>query len=143
MGALDQSQASNIMNATLPTGTGGVPGSFTALANAAMKLRLNSTLSTASAAGTELTGTGYTAGGTSITTASTASSAGSNVTLPNVSGGLSWTNGSGSTWSIASLDLTSSTGTRSWYGPFTGQPISVANGNTFNVAQNAVVCSLS
>lgn len=143
MGALDQSQASNIMNATLPTGTGGVPGSFTALTAAAMKMRLNSTLSTAAAAGTELSGTGYTAGGSSITTASTASSAGSNVTLPNVSGGLSWTNGSGSAWSIASLDLTASTGTRAWFGPFTGQPISVANGNTFNVAQNAVTASLS
>jgi hypothetical protein len=143
MGALDAAMASNIMNATLPTGAGGIPGSFTALAASAMKLRLNSTLSTASAAGTELTGTGYTAGGTSITTASTASSAGSNVTLPNVSGGLSWTNGSGGAWSIASLDLTSSAGVRSWFGPFTGQPVSVANGNTFNVAQNAVTCSLS
>lgn len=141
--ALDQAMASNIMNATLPTGTGGVPGGFTALNNAAMKMRLNSTASTASAAGTELTGSGYTAGGLSITTASTASSAGSSVSLPNVSGGLSWINGSGSAWSIVSLDLTSGAGVRAWFGLFTGQPISVANGNTFNVAQNAVTCSLS
>lgn len=143
MGALDQTMASNILNATLPTGTGGIPGSYTPLTASAMKMRLASTASSASAAGTELSGTGYTSGGSSITTASSASSAGSNVTLPNVSSGLSWTNGSGSAWSINSLDITSSGGTRSWYGPFTGAPISVANGNTFNVAQNAVTCSLS
>ena len=143
MGALAQWLASQIMNATLPTGTGGVPGTWTTLAASAMLLRLNSTLSTAAAAGTELTGSGYTAGGTAITTASTASAAGSAVTLPNMAGGLSWTNGSGAAWSIASLDVTDGAGTRAWFGPFTGQPISVANGNTFTVAQNAVTCSAS
>ena len=143
MGALDATQVSNIMNATLPTGTGGIPGTFTALSAAAMKMRLNSTLSTAAAAGTELTGSGYTAGGAAITTASAASAAGSAVTLPNMSGGLSWTNGSGAAWSVASLDITDGAGTRAWFGPFTGQPISVANGNTFAVAQNAVTCSAS
>lgn len=142
MAAIDQTMVSNILNATTPTGAAGIPGTYTALNAAAMKLRLNSTLSTPSAAGTELTGTGYTAGGTAITTASTASSAGSAVTLPNTTA-LSWTNGSGGAWSIASLDLTSGAGVRAWFGPFTGQPISVANGNIFQIAANAVSVALS
>jgi hypothetical protein len=143
MAAIDQAMVSKMLNQTTPTGTGGIPGSFgTALTAAAMKVRLNSTLSTASAAGTELTGTGYTAGGTSLATASTASSAGSAVTLP-AGSALSWTNGSGGTWSIASLDLTDSTGVRTWFGPFTGQPISVANGNIFQIAVNAVSIGLT
>ena len=142
MAAIDQTMVSNILNATTPTGAAGIPGTYTALNAAAMKLRLNSTLSTASAAGTELTGTGYTAGGTAITTASTASSAGSAVTLPKTTA-LSWTNGSGGNWSIASLDLTSGAGVRAWFGPFTGQPVVVANGNIFQIAADAVSVSLT
>jgi hypothetical protein len=101
MAGIPQSMASNILNATTPTGTSGAPGSFTAFAGSAMKVRLNSTSSTASAQGTQLTGTGYTAGGTAVPAASTASSSGSAVTLP-ASSALSWTNGSGGAWSIQS-----------------------------------------
>jgi hypothetical protein len=141
--AIDSAMVSKMLNQTTPTGAAGIPGSFgTALTAAAMKVRLNSTLSTAGAAGTELTGTGYTAGGTSLSTQSTASSAGSAVTLPQTTA-LSWTNGSGGAWSIASMDLTDSTGVRVWFGPFTGQPISVANGNIFQIAANAVSIALS
>jgi hypothetical protein len=143
MSALAQGIASAMMNATLPTATGGGAGTWTALSTSAMKMRLASTASTASAAGTELSGTGYTTGGSTITTASTASSAGSNVTLPNVTGGLSWTNGSGGAWSVNSLDITDNAGVRTWWGPFTGAPISVAIGNTFVVAQSAVTASLA
>ena len=142
MAAIDQTMVSNILNATTPTGASGAPSSFTALGGTAMKVRLNSTASTASAAGTELTGTGYTAGGTAVPAASTASSAGSSVTLP-ASSALSWTNGSGGAWSIVSMDLTSSGGTRAWFGNFNGQPISVANGNTFQIAVGGVTVSLS
>jgi hypothetical protein len=143
MAAIDQAMVSKMLNQTTPTGTAGIPGAFgTALSASAMKVRLNSTLSTASAAGTELTGTGYTAGGTALSTASTASSAGSAVTLPNTTA-LSWTNGSGGAWSIASMDLTDNAGVRVWFGPFTGQPISVANGNIFQIAANAVSIALS
>ena len=88
--------------------------------------------STAAAAGTELTGTGYTAGGQALSTQSTASSAGSGVTLPATSA-LSWTNSSGGAWSIVSFDLTDNAAVRTWFGNFTGQPISVANGNTFQI----------
>jgi hypothetical protein len=130
---IPQSMASNILNATTPTGTSGAPGTFTAFAGSAMKVRLNSTSSTASANGTQLTGTGYTAGGTAVPAASTASSSGSNVTLPATSA-LSWTNGSGGSWSIQSFDLTDSAAARSWFGDFNGAPITVANGNTFQIA---------
>lgn len=142
MAAIDQTMVSNILNATTPTGASGAPGSFSAVGGTAMKVRLNSTASTASAAGTELTGTGYTTGGTAVPAASTASSAGSSVTLP-ASSALSWTNGSGGAWSIVSMDLTSSAGTRTWFGNFNGQPISVANGNTFQIAVGGVTISLT
>lgn len=142
MAAIDNTMISNILNATTPTGASGAPGSFTAVSGTAMKVRLNSTASTASAAGTELTGTGYTAGGTAVPAASTASSGGSAVTLP-ASSALSWTNSSGGAWSIVSMDLTSSAGTRTWFGSFNGQPISVANGNTFQIAVGAVSISLT
>lgn len=142
MSAIDQTMVSNILNATTPTGASGAPGSFSAVGGTAMKVRLNSTASTPSAAGTELTGTGYTAGGTAVPAASTASSAGSAVTLP-ASSALSWTNGSGGAWSIVSMDLTSSAGTRAWFGSFNGQPIAVANGNTFQIAVGGVSISLT
>lgn len=141
MAGIPQSMASNVLNATTPTGTSGAPGSFTAFAGSAMKVRLNSTSSTASANGTQLTGTGYTAGGTAVPAASTASSAGSNVTLPATSA-LSWTNGSGGTWSIQSFDLTDSAAARSWFGDFNGAPVSIANGNTFSLAVAAISIGL-
>lgn len=143
MAAIDQTMVSNILNATTPTGTSGAPGSFSAVGGTAMKVRLNSTASTASAAGTEIaSGGGYTTGGQAVPAASTASSAGSAVTLP-ASSALSWTNSSGGTWSIVSMDLTSSAGTRTWFASFNGQPISVANGNTFQIAVGAVSISLT
>lgn len=142
MAGIPNTQISNILNATTPTGTSGAPGTYTALAGSAMKVRLNSTASTASAAGTELTGTGYTAGGTVVPAASTASSAGSAVTLP-ASSALSWTNSSGGAWSIVSFDLTDNSGGRAWFGNFTGQPIAVANGNTFQVAVAGISISLA
>lgn len=142
MAGIPNSQISNILNATTPTGTSGAPGSFSALGGSAMKVRLNSTASSASAAGTELTGTGYTSGGTVVPAASSASSGGSAVTLP-ASSALSWTNGSGGAWSIVSFDLTDNAGTRAWFGNFTGQPISVANGNTFQIAVGGISIGLS
>lgn len=137
MAGIPQTMASNILNATTPTGTSGAPGTWTAFAAGAMKIRLNSTSSTASANGTQLTGTGYTAGGTAVPAASTASSSGSNVTVP-ASSAMSWTNGSGGSWSIVSFDLTDSAAARSWFGDFTGQPISIANGNTFQLSVGAI-----
>jgi hypothetical protein len=137
MAGIPQSLASNLLNASTPTGTSGAPGTWTAFAAGAMKIRLNSTSSTASAQGTQLTGTGYTAGGTAVAAASTASSSGSNVTFPATTA-LSWTNGSGGSWSIQSFDLTDSAAARSWFGDFNGAPISIANGNTFQLSAGAI-----
>lgn len=142
MAAIDQAMVSKIINATAPVGTGGIPGTWTALGGTAMKVKLTSTASSASASGTEITGTGYTAGGTALGTASTASSAGSNVTLP-AGSALSWTNGSGGNWSIVSFELLDSAGLRTWFGNFTGQPVTVANGNTFQIAVGGITLSLS
>lgn len=143
MAAIDQAMVSKILNALLPVGAAGIPGTMiTALGGGAMKVRLNSTLSTSAAAGTELTGGGYTTGGTALGTASGVSAAGSAVTFP-AGAALSWTNSSGGAWSIASFDLTDSAALRTWFGPFTGQPISVANGNVFQIAINAISVSLT
>jgi hypothetical protein len=51
------------------------------------------------------------------------------------------TNGSGGSWSIVGLDVTDSTGARSMFGNFNGQPIAVANGNGFQVAANGISAS--
>lgn len=142
-GSLDAAMVSKILNALLPTGASGVPGSMiTALGAGAMKLKLTSTASTAAASGTELTGTGYVAGGTALSNASTASVAGSSVTLPH-GNTVQWTNGSGGSWSIVSLEVTDSAGLRVWFGTFTGATVSVLNGNTFQLAADAVTVSLS
>ena len=130
MAAIDNTMISNILNATTPTGAAGIPGGFTVLVATAMKLRLNSTSSTASAAGTEIVnGTGYAAGGFTSLGASTASSAGSAVGVPLTTQSATAT----SVWSIRSLDLTSTAGVRAWWGDFTGAPIAVAIGNTFQI----------
>jgi hypothetical protein len=135
-----------VINATAPTGaTAGAAGTQALgfSTSAAMKVRLNSTSSTATAAGTELTGTGYTAGGQAFTESQTAITSPTNsITLPKTTV-LSWTNSSGSAWSIQSLDIVDSTALRTWWGDFTGAPVSVANGNTFQVAVNGISITLT
>ena len=135
-----------VINATAPTGaTAGAAGtqSLGFSTSAAMKCRLNSTASTATAAGTELTGSGYTAGGQAFTESQTAISSPTNsISLPKTTA-LSWTNGSGSAWSIQSLDIVDSAAVRAWWGDFTGAPVSVANGNTFQVAASGITITLT
>ena len=60
MAAIDQTLISVLLNYLTPTGAAGVNGTAigTPLGTTAMKLRLNSTLSTAAAAGTEI-GNGF------------------------------------------------------------------------------------
>lgn len=137
MAGVSNDLATKVLNATTGTGTSGAPGTWAAYTAGAMKVRLNSTSSSASTAGTQLTGTGYTAGGQALSEAADASTGGSAVTLPKTTA-LTWTNGSGGAWSIVSFDLTTSDGVRTWFGDFTGQPISVANGNTFQIAVNGI-----
>jgi hypothetical protein len=136
--AVDATRSSLMLNANLPVGTGGIPGTqLAALNTGAMKLKLTSTASAGASSGTELSGSGYTAGGISSTTASSTSSSGSSVTLPAGTSPFTWTNG-GSAWSIVSLELTDAAPIRVWYGNWNGQPIAVAGGNTFAVAAAAI-----
>src|SRR5712691_6269032 len=135
MAAIDQALVSLILNALLPTGAAGIPGTAlgTPLGTAAMKIRLNSTASTAAAAGTDI-GTqtsGYTAGGWVLASASAVSSAGSAVGVPAVTQSFV---ASGTPTVVVSLDITGNSGTRAWFALFNGQPINVASGNTFQVA---------
>jgi hypothetical protein len=87
---------------------------------------------------TQLTGTGYTAGGQACTFGTPSSASISNTST------LSWTNGSGSSWSIEGIEPWDTAGTpkRHGFGSWTGQPITVANGNTFAVAAAAITASL-
>ena len=138
--ALDQAMAQKIMN-SITSAT-----AFTTLTTG-FRIRLDSGTATASAAGTEITGSGYTAGGQTSTApfangATLASP--SVVTIPHTAV-LSWTNGSGGNWSIQSLDLNDGAGTpvRTMYGNWNGAPVVGANGNTFQVALDAISCQWS
>lgn len=79
-------------------------------------------------------GSGYTTGGTTalFTMAASAQAQGPGTAL-------SWTN-SGLAWSIVGIEIWDQAATplRWFWGTWTGQPISVANGNTFSVAVNAI-----
>lgn len=135
--AIDQTRSSLMLNANLPVGTAGAPGTqLTALNAGAMKLKLTSTASSGSASGTEISGTGYTAGGTAFSGTPTTSSGGADVLIPFTA--ISWTNGSGGPWSIVSLEIPDAAPIRVWYGNWNGQPVAVANGNTFQVAVGAI-----
>lgn len=126
---LTNTEMNNLLNAIL-----GV-SSLTAFSGQA-KLVLTTTAPTASAPGTELSGTGYTAGGSAINFSSASGQASAGPT----GSALSWTNGSGSTWSIVGYEVYDSAGTPvQWlWGLFTGQPISVANGNIFQIAVSGI-----
>lgn len=144
MAAIDQAMVSKIMNAISPVGTGGIPGTMiTALGGTAMKVKLTSTASSAASSGTEIaSGNGYTTNGQALGTASTPSSAGSNITLP-AGTALSWTCGLGGGWSIYSFELLDSANLRTWFGNFNGAPVAVANGNTFQIAIAGITLSMS
>lgn len=130
MAMFDQTDATNLLAAIL-TNT-----AYTTVAATHIRLGTNTPSATVTMA--ELSGgTGYTTGGSSITWNAVSAAATSN------SNTVSWTN-SGSSWSIVALEIWDTAGTplRHLWGLWTGQPISVANGNTFQVAAAAVACSL-
>jgi hypothetical protein len=133
--ALDQTQAQKVMT-YLTTST--APAALTT----GFRIRLDSGTATASAAGTEITGTGYTAGGQTSTAPffTTATTASPSVTTCPHTAVLSWTNGSGGNWSIQSLDVNDGAGSpiRTMFGNWNGAPVVVANGNTFQVALDAI-----
>jgi hypothetical protein len=138
MAAIDQALVSLILNALMPTGAAGIPGTAlgTPVGTSAMRIRINSTASTAAAAGTEIPTqtSGYTNGtGWNALGQSTTSSSGSAVGVPLTTQSLVSVGGVVASPGIVSLDITGSAGQRSFFGNFNGQPIAVASGNTFQV----------
>jgi hypothetical protein len=130
--AIDQTQAAKLVNASLAISS--------ALATTGIKQKLGTTVPTGSADMTELTGSGYTTGGTAVTwNSATPGNAATNSSAP------SWTNGSGSAWNIEALELWDEAGTplRWWYGTWTGYPVTVNNGNTFAEAAAAVSAEIT
>jgi hypothetical protein len=101
----------------------------------AAHVRLGSTAPASTTNMTELPGgSGYTTGGS---TAVFSMAASGKAQGPGTA--LSWTN-TGATWSIVGIEIWDAAATplRWFWGTWTGQPISVANGNTFSVATNAI-----
>lgn len=133
--AMDAAFSSRALNATLPTGTSGSPGTalaVTGVGATAMKLKITSTASTSTTSGTDIGAqTGYAANGMSFVNACAASSAGSSVTMP-ATAPMSLT--ATGTLNIVSLEIADSGNGRVWFGNWNGQPIGVAIGNQFQVA---------
>ncbi len=129
MACFDQTQANKVLDAVLRQ--------VSASSTTGIKLRLGTTAPTATSNMTELSSSGYTTGGTVMTFNAASAAATSN------SSTASWTNG-GTTWSLVGLELWDEAGTplRWMWGTWTGQPISVANGNTFAIAAAGVAASL-
>jgi hypothetical protein len=126
----DQTDATNVLKAILNNTT------YTGIAT--IHIRLGTNAPTATSNMTELGGgTGYTTGGTTIAWNTASAAATSN------SGAVSWTNGSGGAWSLVGVELWDTIGpTRHMWGTWTGQPVSIANGNVFSVAAAGVAISL-
>lgn len=101
---------------------------------AAWKMKLGSTAPTNTTTMTEIaSGGGYVTGGQAFTSATVSIA---NPVFP--ASALSWPNSSGSAWSIVGLEVVDGAPLRWLFGSWTGQPVAVANGNTFQVAASAV-----
>jgi hypothetical protein len=121
------------------TGTTYTTGTFTQ----PLVVRLMGTLGSNTANGTQLVMTGYTAGGSTCVMSSASSGEVSGPSSGN--GAISWTNGSGSTASIAGIELWDSAGSplRWFQGAWSGGTISLNNGNTLTIAVNAITLNAS
>lgn len=105
----------------------------------ATNILLGTNTPTATANMTQLSnGGGYTTGGSSITW----NSIGGDAATSN-SNTVSWTNSSGGSWVLVGLEIWNSGATvRYLFGTWTGQPVTVAVGNTFQVAPAAIQVAL-
>jgi hypothetical protein len=143
MNAVANTASAMFLNATLPTATGGKPGTWTAYSSAgAMYVRVNSVAYSGANPGaseeTQLAnGNGYVTNGAPLGASSAASLVSNTETVTLPASAVSWTNGSGG-WTIASLDITDNAQAWTWFGNWNGQPITIAAGNTFQAAANAV-----
>ena len=131
MACFDQSDANRVLNAEVKA------TNYTAATTVSTRLGTNSPTATVNM--TELTGgSGYTTGGTVMTFNSASAAATSN------SSSATWTNGSGGTWSLVGVEIWGNEGTplRHLWGTWTGQPISIANTNSFQIAAAGIAISL-
>ena len=145
MAAIDNTLIGLILNALTPTGAAGIPGTAlgTPVGTAAMRIRLNSTLSTGAAAGTEIATqtSGYTtaiSGGWSPLGVCTGTGTPTVIGVPFTTQSFV---SNGSPTAVVSFDLQGSAGQRSFWGPFNGQPVNVASGNTFQVVGGAAAAA--
>jgi hypothetical protein len=137
MGAIDNVQGTVILKAMLAQAALVTPF----MATSPIKLGLGSTTPTATAAMTQLpTGTGYTTNGLSITFSTVV-----NMATTGGTAALTWTNTAVTAWSIVGAELWDSAGTplRWFYGVWNGQPIPVAQSNSFQLAIGGASVSLS
>lgn len=131
MPALDQAVAEMLLN-----GLAGL-SAYTATTTP-LKLRITMNAPTATVAGTEISGTGYTPGGSTITfSAPTGTPAGA---LMLSSNSIAWTNGSSSAWNAVGAEIWDSTGTprRLWWGLLDDQPLTIGPGSPLSLAAAAV-----
>jgi hypothetical protein len=106
--------------------------------NTGLNLRLTINAPTAAVDGTQLAGTGYTAGGSAVTwAAATGTATGGIITNTNT---LTWTNGGGSNWNVVGCELWDRGGTavRKCWGIWNGQPYTIGPGSQFVVAPSAI-----
>lgn len=130
----DATDADHILSAKY-----GISG-YTYPAVSATKMRVGSNAGTASVDMTELTGTGYTAGGTTVTWNAPSGQSTSNITAP------SWTNGSSGAWSIVGIEIWDTSPQRHDFGTWTGAvptPISIGVSDAFAVSAGAVTSALT
>lgn len=137
----DQGRVTTILNAlNSSTGTPSL-GTFTAPAH----LRLMGTMgsNTSGSNGTELSMTGYTAGGSACVFS--AASAGQVSGPSSGNGAISWTNSSGGNATIAGVEVwdTAATPLRWYQGAWTGGSITLNNGNQLTVAVNGITLNAS
>lgn len=133
MPALVRTRAADLLEASLGIST------LTAFTGDA-KIRLTTTAPSATSAGTELVGTGYTAGGQTITFNST-----STASTTGPTSAITWTNSGGSSWpGIVGLEIWDSAAppVRWWFGLWTGQPLVVAAGNSFVIQTGAITVQI-
>lgn len=121
MGALDQTKANNTLDALLGT------AAFTSVPG--VHVRLMTANGSATANGTELSSTGYTAGGSAVTFGAAATgTASSNATV-------TWTNGSAGSWSLTGVEIwtTDATPKRIAWGALSTNPTTVPAAAQFQI----------
>ena len=134
MAMFDQNDSAALLGAILNA------AAYTTVSGTHIRLGTNAPNATSNM--TELSGgTGYTTGGSSISWNTVTAGAPSSTSN---SGTVAWTN-TGSGWSLVGLEIWDTAGTplRHLFGTWTGQPVSVATGNTFQVAAAGCAVSLA